>query len=108
VPADDPDVGLLILTIGATSSMGNADYQKFGSALLGTMTPWGDRALWVEFDKVREEMYSTTYQLRVHRIVAGKAVNAVIARFDMGMGQITGEQHLQVAKDFLKTAQPAR
>jgi hypothetical protein len=101
VPSDDQDVGLLLLTVGATSQMGNAEYTKFGQGLLGTMAPWGSRALWVEFDKVREEMYSTTYQLRVHRVINGKAANAVIARFDMGMGQIRGEQQLRVAKEFL-------
>lgn len=107
IPADDADVGLLVMTIGATGQMGDADYQKFGQAMLATMNPWGDRALWVEFDKVREEMYSTTYQLRVHRVSGGKAANAVIARFDMGMGTITGEQFIQLAKEFLAVGQPA-
>ncbi len=108
VPATDPDVGLLVMTIGATSSMGDAEYAKFGQGMLATMSPWGDRALWVEFDKVREEIYSTTYQLRVHRVSGGKSANAVIARFDMGLGQIKGEQQIQLAKDFLTVAQPAR
>lgn len=78
VPADDTDVGLLVFNIATTVRMSDPEYERFARAMFETLLPWGDRAIWVEIESVRGELYSDTLQIRVHR--AGKnALGSLVA-----------------------------
>lgn len=82
VPAGDPDVGLLIFNMGATSRMDDGAYGQYASAMAAALKPWGERALWLEVESVRGETYSSTLQLRLHRLGAAPK-SLVAATFDL-------------------------
>ncbi|OGR84068.1 MAG: hypothetical protein A3J74_01215 [Elusimicrobia bacterium RIFCSPHIGHO2_02_FULL_57_9] len=82
IPVDDKDVGLLLFNIGATSRMGDSEYAAYKNSVAEMMKPWGERALWVELESVREEIYSTTFQLRINRISNGQLSQYIMAQFD--------------------------
>ncbi|MBI5631053.1 MAG: DUF2332 family protein [Elusimicrobia bacterium] len=82
IPADDPDVGLLLFNMGTTVRMTDAEYEAYRRGVAEALRPWGDRGLWVEMENVRGEMYSTTYQLRAHRHAGGQWRGHVMASFD--------------------------
>lgn len=67
IPVDD-DVGLMILNTDTTAHMTDPEYARFKLAIRGIMRPWGDRALWVEIEPIRHDVYSEIYQLRTHRL----------------------------------------
>ncbi len=83
VPADDSDVGLLIFNTATTTRMNDAAYAAYSETLTNVLSHWGDRGLWVEIENVRGETFSTTQQLRVHRVVDGKRRTFVMATFDV-------------------------
>lgn len=83
IPADDPDVGLLLFNMGATSRMTDAEYRAYGESMSGLLRPWGDRGLWIEVESVRGEAFSTTHQLRAHRVVDGRLRSLVMASVDL-------------------------
>lgn len=83
IPADDPDVGLLLFNMGTTVRMTDAEYAAYSSAIGTTLKAWGDRGLWVEVENVRAETFSTTYQIRAHRIVDGALRTFIMASFDL-------------------------
>jgi hypothetical protein len=82
VPGDDADVGLLVLNMGTTSRMTDAEYASYAAAMAATLKPWGDRGLWVEAEHVRGETFSSTLQVRAHRFRGGAPVSAVLASID--------------------------
>ncbi len=82
IPSDDPEVGLLIFNMGATVRMSDADYAAYSAGMAAMLKNWGERALWVEVESVRGETYSTTMQLRVHRILGGQLRSLVMASVD--------------------------
>ncbi len=84
IPSDDPDVGLLLFNMATTSRMTDAEYLAYTAAITATLKTWGDRGLWVEVENVRGEKFSTTFQLRAHRIVDGALKSFVMASFDPG------------------------
>ena len=86
VPVDD-DAGLLVFNMGATVRMSDEEYAAYAKAMTSTLAKWGDRGLWVEVESVRGEMYSTTYQLRVHRVVDGQLRSLVMATLDVEAGR---------------------
>jgi hypothetical protein len=83
IPADDRDVGLLLFNMGVTVRMTDSDYAAYAAGIAATLKPWGDRGLWVEVENVRGETFSSTYQLRVHRIVDGTLRGFTMASFDV-------------------------
>ena len=83
IPADDPDVGLLLFNMGTTVRMTDAEYGVYAQGVAATLKNWGDRGLWVEVESVRGETYSSTFQLRVHRIVEGTLRTFLMASFDL-------------------------
>lgn len=83
IPHDDPDVGLLLFNMGTTVRMTDPDYAAYAQSVAATLKNWGDRGLWVEVESVRGETYSTTYQLRAHRIVDGTLRSFLMASFDL-------------------------
>lgn len=83
IPADDPDVGLLIFNTATTVRMTDAEYAAYAQSIAKTLSAWGDRGLWVEVENVRGETFSTTYQLRLHRVLEGALKSFVMASFDM-------------------------
>ncbi len=83
VPADDPETGLLIYNMGTTVRMSDADYAAYAAGMAAMLQGWGDRGLWVEVESVRGETYSTTLQLRAHRILGGQLRSLVMASVDM-------------------------
>ncbi|MBI4376157.1 MAG: DUF2332 family protein [Elusimicrobia bacterium] len=99
VPAEE-DVGLLVFNMGATGRMSDADYRTFSSRMAEMMKPWGTRALWVEVESVRGEMYSMTYQLLVHRFAEGRLATHVMARFDFAARKTSHDP--QASAQFLK------
>ena len=82
IPAGDPDVGILLYNMGTTVRMTDAEYAAYGRGITDMLKTWGDRGLWVEVENVRGETYSTTYQIRAHRIVDGALRSLVMASFD--------------------------
>lgn len=86
VPAED-DLGLLAFNMGATGRMTDEEYAAFSQGMEKTLGPWGDRGLWVEVESVRGELYSTTYQLRAHRVMDGRLRSCVIATLDLDAGR---------------------
>ena len=84
IPAGDPDAGLLLFNMGTTVRMTDPEYAAYAQSIAAMLKAWGDRGLWMEIENVRGETYSTTYQLRVHRIVDGALKSFVMASFDLG------------------------
>ncbi|MEQ1919759.1 MAG: DUF2332 family protein, partial [Elusimicrobiota bacterium] len=82
IPSDDPEVGLLIFNMGTTVRMSDADYASYAASMTAMLKGWGERGLWVEVESVRGETYSTTMQLRVHRVLGGQLRSLVIASLD--------------------------
>jgi len=82
IPSDDPEVGLLIFNMGTSVRMSDADYASYTAGMAGMLKGWGGRAIWVEVESVRGETYSTTTQLRVHRILGGALRTLVMASVD--------------------------
>lgn len=83
IPTDDPDVGLLVFNTATTVRMTDPEYAAYAQSLAKTLAAWGDRGLWVEVENVRGETFSTTYQVRLHRVVGGALKSFVMASFDM-------------------------
>ncbi|PIR19174.1 MAG: hypothetical protein COV48_03445, partial [Elusimicrobia bacterium CG11_big_fil_rev_8_21_14_0_20_64_6] len=98
IPADDPEVGLLIFNMGTTVRMSDADYAAYTASMASMLKGWGERALWVEVESVRGETYSTTAQLRVHRILGGQMRSLVMASVDFGN---TTQQYNEASPAFL-------
>lgn len=86
IPSDDADVGLLIFNMGVTVRMSDAEYAAYSASMAAMLKHWGERALWVEFESVRGETYSTTFQLRVHRLFGGQLRSLVMASVDVVSG----------------------
>ncbi len=89
IPSDDPDVGLMILNMGTTARMTDAEYAAFAGGLAATLKPWEERGLWVEIETVRGEQYSSTLQIRVHRILDGKLRSMVMGVLDFAASKHT-------------------
>lgn len=83
IPADDPDVGLLLFNTATTGRMTDQEYATYAAGMATVLKAWGDRGLWVELENVRGETFSTTYQLRLHRVVEGTLRSFVMASFDL-------------------------
>ncbi|MBI3551532.1 MAG: DUF2332 family protein [Elusimicrobia bacterium] len=97
IPSDDPEVGLLLYNYLTTSRMADTDYQAFAAEMLAVIRPWGDRALWFEVETVRGELYSTTVQYRLHRVVGG-----LLASHEMGRADFAARKDLYDAQGTLK------
>jgi hypothetical protein len=82
IPADDKEVGLLLFNMGVTVRMTDEEYEAYKNGISQMMLPWQDRALWVEVESVRGELYSTTYQVRAHRLLGGEIKSHVILSLD--------------------------
>jgi hypothetical protein len=87
VPPDE-DVGLLVLNMGTTVGMDDAAYAAYRSGLSETLRPWGGRALWVEVESVRGEIFSTTLQFRVHRFQEGVLRQHIATSLDLSAPQV--------------------
>lgn len=83
IPTDDPETGLLVFNMGTTSRMSDPEYASFASGIAAALKPWGDRGLWVEVESVRGELYSTTLQLRAHRLLDGQLRGAILGAIDL-------------------------
>lgn len=103
IPADDPDVGLLLFNMGTTVRMTDAEYGAYSQGIAGTLKAWGDRGLWVEVESVRGETYSTTYQLRAHRIVDGTLRTFLMASFDLEASKFV---YSEASPQFLEVKPP--
>ncbi len=81
VPPED-EAGILIFNMAVTSRMDDAHYARYAADMAEMMKPWGERALWLEVESVRGEIYSMTYQLRLHKMAEGRLQSHVMAAFD--------------------------
>jgi hypothetical protein len=88
VPPDE-DVGLLAFNMGATVRMTDEEYAAFRAGMAETLKPWGDRALWAEVESVRGELYSTTFQLRVHRFKDGVFQQHIATSVDFAAAKVS-------------------
>jgi hypothetical protein len=104
VPAE-ADVGLMVLNMGTTVRMTDPEYEAYAGQLAQTFAAWGDRALWVEIENVRGEMYSTTYQVRAGRMLDGAFQRQVMASIDLEAGRV---DYLKEAEAFLAKGAPPR
>lgn len=82
IPSDDEDVGLLVFNNAVTSRMDDAEYKTFAAEMAGMMKPWGERALWLEVERVRGELYSMTLEVRATRMIEGVPTQKVLMRID--------------------------
>ncbi len=98
LPAED-DAGILLFNMGTSELMSDEEYRDYQAQVARMMAPWEDRALWVEVEHVRGELYSTTLQLRVWRIINGALDGLVMAAFDHGEGKIVFDE--EAAAKFL-------
>lgn len=103
IPVDD-EAGLLVFNMGATVRMTDEEYAAFAKSMAATLAKWGDRGLWVEVESVRGETYSTTYQLRAHRVVENQLRSLVMATLDVEAGK---HQFSEASDAFLNVA-PAK
>lgn len=85
IPAE-PDAGLLVFNMGATVRMSDADYAAYQAEMLGMMAPWGDRAVWLEVETVRGELYSTTIEIRLFKAGQGPLQRCIAGRLDFAAG----------------------
>jgi hypothetical protein len=88
IPADDPDCGLIVLNMATTVRMTDADYEKYKLGMAAALKPWGDRGLWMEVESVRGELYSSTYQCRLHRLVGPTLSQHVMASIDFNAAKV--------------------
>jgi hypothetical protein len=100
----EEEEGLLVFNMGATVRMTDAEYAAFAKGMAGTLSKWGDRGLWVEVESVRGETYSTTFQLRAHRVQGGQLRSMVLAALDMESGK---HAYSEASEAFLAPAAPA-
>ena len=97
VPVDE-EAGLLIYNMGTTVRMSESEYAAYSKSMAKALEPWGDRGLWIEVESVRGELYSTTYQLRAHRVIEGELKSIVMLGFDIATG---AQQSNEAADQFL-------
>lgn len=99
IPADDADAGILVYNMATTARMNDSDYEKYKLGMLEMLRPWGDRGLWVEVESVRGELYSRTFQARVHRVVDGTLRQHIMASLDFNANK--AEYDIKATGEFL-------
>lgn len=104
IPSDDAEVGLLIYNMGTTVRMSDVDYAAYTASMTAMLKGWGERALWVEVESVRGETYSTTTQVRLHRVLGGQLRSLVMASVDF---EKTTHQYSEASAAFLGPEVPA-
>lgn len=88
IPADDKDVGLLLFNVAATGRMTDSEYEAYKAGITAMMRPWEDRVLWAEIETVRGELFPTSYQLRVHRLVDDQSSQYVMASAEFALRKV--------------------
>jgi hypothetical protein len=88
IPAEE-EMGLLILNMATTSRMTDEEYVAYQREMMATLAPWGDRALWVEVESVRGELYSTTFQLLLHRVQDSRPARQMAASIDFASSKVS-------------------
>jgi hypothetical protein len=71
--------GLLVFNSIATIYLGDEDYAALQCGLARALAPWGDRALWVEYERARGAC-GGPLELTVHRVVDGALQTRVVIR----------------------------
>lgn len=93
-------MGLLIFNMAVTGRMTDPEYQAYSRGMRDVLRAWGDRAIWLEVENVRGEMFSATFQLAAHRVKDGELYRHVMANFDFTASRI--ELDLGASREFLK------
>ena len=88
IPAEE-ETGLLILNMATTSRMTDEEYVVYQREMLAMLALWGDRALWVELESVRGELYSTTFQFLLHRVRDGALARQTAASIDFAVPKVS-------------------
>ncbi len=99
IPSDDPDIGLMVFNILTTGKMTDAELADYVGGLSKMMAPWGDRAVWFEAETVRGELYSTTIQYGVGRVVGDGFQKVNFGWVDLSSGR--AEIDVKFAVDWL-------
>jgi len=87
IPPEE-DVGLLIFNMGTTSRMPDKEYAAYREGMTEVLKSWGGRAIWAEVESVRGELYSTTFQFRVHRYKDGALLQHLAVSIDFSAAKI--------------------
>lgn len=101
IPADEPDVGLLVFNMGATVRMSDDDYKAFHADMAEALKPWGGRGLWLEVEKQRGDPFSTKYQAVLHKPSPAGFDDFVMLRFDVAARKLELELDADAAHRFL-------
>lgn len=83
VPVDE-ECGVLLLNMVSTGRLNDLQYQAYCSEIARLMQDWGGRVLWLEIEMVRGELYSTTYQFRMQRLIDGVPKTHIASSIDFG------------------------
>ncbi|MDE2238141.1 MAG: DUF2332 family protein, partial [Elusimicrobia bacterium] len=82
IPVDDPDVGLLVFNIAASGRLDEAEYARFRCEMAATLSPWGERGLWLEVELLRGQPFATTVQATLRRPSPGGLLELAAVQFD--------------------------
>lgn len=105
IPADDPDVGLLLFNTGVTSRVDEASYAATSAAIAAALKPWGDRGLWVEAEPVRGDATELIQQTRAHRLIDGSLKSIIMATFNLASKTYA---YSEASESFLDARPPAK
>lgn len=70
--------GLLVFNAIATIYLDEADYRGLQQGMARALSPWGDRAFWVEYERARGAAHGPL-ELTVHRVVDGSLRSRALA-----------------------------
>jgi hypothetical protein len=96
VPVDQ-ECGLLLLNMAATGRLNDLQYQAYCAEVARLMQDWGGRALWLEVETVRGELFSTTYQFRMQRLVEGQLKTHIASSIDFASHAVQADEKTTLA-----------
>lgn len=70
--------GLLVFNAIATIYLDESDYRALQQGMVRALAPWGDRALWVEYERARGAAHGPL-DLTVHRVMDGRLQSRTLA-----------------------------
>jgi hypothetical protein len=73
-----PDEGLLVFNSIATVYLDDEAYGALQRGMARALAPWGDRAVWAEYERPRGEA-NAPLELRLHYVIGGALRTRVLA-----------------------------
>lgn len=81
IPLEE-DVGLMLFSVGVTAALPDEMAKAYELRMAQMMAPWKNRALWLDIEPVRGELYSTTFQARLCRVTPGGPAWQLLSTID--------------------------